>query len=496
MKVSLLTKTCSFDDLPFVLLDLKESTHLIVKNSDNVSIGKIVSSLKRLNSNSSKLKVSLDLSDLTDIEDIVYGSFKKCSALYGIILPESLVRICEEAFAECTSLNYVHCSGSLRIIEDKAFSNCINLEQCTFPNELENIGNNIFENCSSLKKINSDNFAIDCGFVFSNDTLFSHYKDLRINSVTTSLYNTYNEDGAKLFHKFFHDVVENIEDEENSYNLFYNFYRLLSDFGNPLLGILYYYLAKEFIKLKHWENAKKSLYCSCLKDCTLGFYDYAMIYLTGKTGIINRYAAEKFFFLAANNGNQEARKELSKILERKALFPINSSHYFLEKIYKKIRLIVFNNDTELIEFLAISEYYLEIEINITRPSRSELKKELYNTLATYEQKSEEELSKLKLQEFYNHICEFMKIIKINATPVIEPPPLLNKTTIQEGKNLIDKISEIEIERNIKDMYSEASIDELHDMFNQIYEATENSPIYLNNYWGNHYLYYPGLYDFS
>ena len=344
MKVSLLTKTCSFDDLPFVLLDLKESTHLIVKNSDNVSIGKIVSSLKRLNSNSSKLKVSLDLSDLTDIEDIVYGSFKKCSALYGIILPESLVRICEEAFAECRSLNYVHCSGSLRIIEDKAFSNCINLEQCTFPNELENIGNNIFENCSSLKKINSDNFEIDCGFVFSNDTLFSHYKDLRINSVTTSLYNTYNEDGTKLFHRLFLTVVKHLEIQEENFDLFYNLHRLLASFDSPLLGILYYYLAKEFIKLKYWQNAKDSLYHSCLEDCTLGFYDYAMIFLTGKTGIINRYAAEKYFLLAANNGNQEARKELNKLLKRKSLFPKNSSHYFLEKIYKKTRLIDFNNE--------------------------------------------------------------------------------------------------------------------------------------------------------
>jgi len=124
--------------------------------------------------------VSLDLSGspLTIIPD---GTFSDCKLLAGIIIPNSVTTIGENAFSE-TSLTSVtipnsvtHLSGfdgtgltsviipnSVTTIGDSAFNNCTSLTSVIIPNSITSIGSFAFSN-TSLTSINIPNGVTTIG---------------------------------------------------------------------------------------------------------------------------------------------------------------------------------------------------------------------------------------------------------------------------------------------------------------------------------------------
>lgn len=74
--------------------------------------------------------------------------------LVSIVMPDSIVRIREQAFQECECLETVVFSESLETIERYAFLSCSSLTEANFSDSLKSIGASAFSRCESLEKVN------------------------------------------------------------------------------------------------------------------------------------------------------------------------------------------------------------------------------------------------------------------------------------------------------------------------------------------------------
>ena len=79
-------------------------------------------------------------------------SFKNCSLLKTIIIPNTVIKIGMRAFSGCSSLENILIPKSVTEICDFAFEGCTSLTNITILKPLE-IGSNIFANCSKLVSI-------------------------------------------------------------------------------------------------------------------------------------------------------------------------------------------------------------------------------------------------------------------------------------------------------------------------------------------------------
>lgn len=100
-------------------------------------------------SNSTSLK-SVELTNITEIMD---GTFYNCTDIEKIVLPDSLKKIGERVFYGCTSLTSIKLPSTVNFIDDSAFANCTSLVELEIPEAVTLISDAAFENCTSLKKI-------------------------------------------------------------------------------------------------------------------------------------------------------------------------------------------------------------------------------------------------------------------------------------------------------------------------------------------------------
>ena len=130
--------------------------------------------LEKLYETKPDIKVSLDLSEQTQITRIVSSAFFRCanltsinisdsvteignSAFYGctgltsINIPDSVTEIGSSAFSGCTSLTSIN--GNPTEIGNSAFSGCISLTSVNIPDSVTEIGNSAFYGCTSLKNV-------------------------------------------------------------------------------------------------------------------------------------------------------------------------------------------------------------------------------------------------------------------------------------------------------------------------------------------------------
>ena len=135
--------------------NMTESGTIVVTGEiNNRDIAAIKQALYTLKSNNSSIKVSLDLSGTTGITSLDNESFKDCSNLNGITLPNTVTSIGNSAFYGCSGL-----TGSLTIpdsvtsIGDSAFSRCSGLTSITIPSGVTSIEGYAFYGCSGLMSI-------------------------------------------------------------------------------------------------------------------------------------------------------------------------------------------------------------------------------------------------------------------------------------------------------------------------------------------------------
>ena len=73
-----------------------------------------------------------------------YGTFRDCSGLTSVTIPNSVTSIGNSAFSGCSGLTSVTIPNSVTFIGEAAFVRCSGLTSVTIPNSVTTIGNNAF----------------------------------------------------------------------------------------------------------------------------------------------------------------------------------------------------------------------------------------------------------------------------------------------------------------------------------------------------------------
>lgn len=81
------------------------------------------------------------------------GMFREITTLQSIRLPQSIVKIEDDAFIRCTNLSVVDLSIGIKEIGRYAFYDCQNLKEIELPDRLTKIGDYAFNECRSLPSI-------------------------------------------------------------------------------------------------------------------------------------------------------------------------------------------------------------------------------------------------------------------------------------------------------------------------------------------------------
>ena len=100
-------------------------------------------------------------------------AFESCTSLTSITIPEGVISIGEHAFYNCTALNPINLPDNLASIGDYAFYFCSSLTSITLPESLTSIGKGAFADCSSLTSITIPN-----GITSIADAIFSDCSSL------------------------------------------------------------------------------------------------------------------------------------------------------------------------------------------------------------------------------------------------------------------------------------------------------------------------------
>ena len=91
------------------------------------------------------------------------NAFQNCSKLKNVIVSKSLTDIGEQAFYNCTGLESISDLWNITSIGKSAFYNCRNLKKLVLPNSLLTIGSNAFYGCDSIVDITIPNNVTSIG---------------------------------------------------------------------------------------------------------------------------------------------------------------------------------------------------------------------------------------------------------------------------------------------------------------------------------------------
>ncbi len=91
------------------------------------------------------------------------GTFKGCSGLTSVTIPNSVTNIDQYAFYGCSGLTSVIIPNSVTSIGRHAFNNCSSLTSVTIPNSVTSIGQYAFHGCSDLASVTIGNSVTSIG---------------------------------------------------------------------------------------------------------------------------------------------------------------------------------------------------------------------------------------------------------------------------------------------------------------------------------------------
>ncbi len=98
------------------------------------------------------VKVKLDLSGTTGLENIPFQAFRDCANLINIEIPESVTNIDGGAFRECIGLTDIKLPKSVTNIDGGAFE-CTSLTNIEIPSTVTRIENLVFCSCINLTDV-------------------------------------------------------------------------------------------------------------------------------------------------------------------------------------------------------------------------------------------------------------------------------------------------------------------------------------------------------
>ncbi len=137
------------ENISEVIAELTEdSTIVLTGELSDSDLTAIATAIKN-----STYKVNLDLSQTTELTSIPDSTFRDCSKLSGITIPDSVTSIGNNAFYRCRSLSSVTIPDSVTSINLGTFYGCSALSLVTIPDSVTYIGNEAFYCCISLSSV-------------------------------------------------------------------------------------------------------------------------------------------------------------------------------------------------------------------------------------------------------------------------------------------------------------------------------------------------------
>ena len=148
------------------------STITVALTETNPDFAKIREAL----SNNANVNVKLDLAKCTDLKEIPENAFYKSDNslkkadgengfknLVAIILPETVVKIGNNAFRDCILLAEINLPDKTEEIGNYVFANCQSLTLIVIPKSVLKIGENVFEGCTQIEIKNNSNVDLNGG---------------------------------------------------------------------------------------------------------------------------------------------------------------------------------------------------------------------------------------------------------------------------------------------------------------------------------------------
>lgn len=94
-----------------------------------------------------------ELKYFTGITEIGANTFRDCTALWKVNIPESVLTIGSGVFAGCKGMNSFTIPNSVTSIGNYAFEDCSRLKSVTISDSVTSIGDGAFNDCSSLTSV-------------------------------------------------------------------------------------------------------------------------------------------------------------------------------------------------------------------------------------------------------------------------------------------------------------------------------------------------------
>lgn len=87
------------------------------------------------------------------VETIGSRTFKNCTGMTSVLIPDTVKTIEMEAFSGCTGLTRVELPNSVETLSIDVFEMCTNLESIVIPDSVTSIGQYTFNHCEKLKSV-------------------------------------------------------------------------------------------------------------------------------------------------------------------------------------------------------------------------------------------------------------------------------------------------------------------------------------------------------
>lgn len=144
--------------------------------------------------------------------EIINGySFKLCTNLTSITIPEKVSALYSDTFYFCSSLEVVNIPDNVQSIGDYSFGSCHNLRSVSFGSGLSYLGSMAFYNCMLLEEFvvspSNQNFYSDSNGVLYNKNMSTIVRfPSNLNIANYSIPNGVNTIGSRCFNKNQHIV--------------------------------------------------------------------------------------------------------------------------------------------------------------------------------------------------------------------------------------------------------------------------------------------------
>lgn len=87
------------------------------------------------------------------VTEIGFETFRGCTGITSVVIPNSVTRINYSAFYGCTALKSISIPETVTYLGNEVFRSCTSLTSLTIPGNVEEIGSNAFYGCTGLKSM-------------------------------------------------------------------------------------------------------------------------------------------------------------------------------------------------------------------------------------------------------------------------------------------------------------------------------------------------------